>query len=162
MARKTSASKIERRRRKLARIRYEQALETARTRGKGLSDLAVLGVRSLVIVNGGAVIGLFTFLGNNQALAAHVFAYGVLAASIAFVLGLVTALLALLIAYRIGLEGLRADLNEVTSEVMRVHELPDPAPTPYARPAPPSGAWAIVSLACFVIGAVMALVSVSL
>lgn len=162
MARSTIPRTHGRRRRKLARIQFELAFEGIMSRAEGVRELALLGIRSLVIINGGALIGLFTFLGNNQALASRAFAFGVLAASVAFVLGLVTALIAVLIAYRIELENVRADLAQIISEVMQAHDIPEHAPPQYPHRAAPSGAWAIISLTLFVIGSLTALGSVLL
>jgi len=55
--------------RDLDKARVEALYRSQAERSKFVIDFALLGLRSLVLVNGGALIAMLTFLGHNQELA---------------------------------------------------------------------------------------------
>ncbi|HRK64394.1 MAG TPA: hypothetical protein PLN53_08355 [Terricaulis sp.] len=83
-------------RRDLVRIKYEQGLASVSDRSKAVFEFAYIALKSLILVHGGALIGLLTFLGNFPQAAN---ASGAWWAYAAFVFGLFTALLAVIFSY---------------------------------------------------------------
>lgn len=84
--------------RELAKIRYERLLHGSIDRSRAVVDFALLGLRGLTIINGGALIGLVTFLGHAEATrplqaAPLWWAYGL------FVVGLFLGFMAILASY---------------------------------------------------------------
>ncbi len=79
-----------------ARLKYQAQLTSAYERSKAVFDFALLGLRSIVIVNGGAIVGLLTFVGNFNRAADSA---GVWAAFVCFAVGLFAALAAILASY---------------------------------------------------------------
>jgi sterol desaturase/sphingolipid hydroxylase (fatty acid hydroxylase superfamily) len=81
----------------IIRIRYEQSVKGAIDRSRAVVDFALLGLRGLTIVNGGALIGLITFLGHYEDVPrTHTglwWAFGL------FVVGLSFSFLAILFSY---------------------------------------------------------------
>lgn len=71
---------------------FESAIE----RQKAFTAIVVLGLQSMLIVNGGALAGMLTFIGNVPTVAHNP---GVLCASVAFSIGIAAALFATLFAY---------------------------------------------------------------
>lgn len=155
-------------RRELAKIRYDRALANAGERSRGVFDFALMGLRSLIIVNGGALIGLFTFLGNFAHSARTASTPQLYLASLSFVLGLVFALVAVLFAYlaqsrfvwaeaveaeREGLRPLGEDSNEKYSEVVTDHSAG-------GRRQAVAITFAVSSVIFFLIGAVLSVVAV--
>ncbi|MBX9747582.1 MAG: hypothetical protein K2X34_11820 [Hyphomonadaceae bacterium] len=79
------------------KVRQVHLYEMAAKRFASAADFARLGVQSALIANGGALVGMLTFLGNTELS----FAGGGLWTTFgAFVVGLVAALSAVLLAYR--------------------------------------------------------------
>lgn len=79
-----------------AKIRYEATLTSTYERSKSVMDFALLGLRSLIFVNGGALVGLVTFIGNFGAAEDN---SGVILGFTLFVFGLFFAFLAVLLSY---------------------------------------------------------------
>lgn len=79
-----------------AKIMLEQAMRSSSERGQAVFDFALLALRSLLIANGGALIGLVTFLGHFQD---AVRAIGAWLAFGAFSLGVFFGLLAIMFSY---------------------------------------------------------------
>lgn len=79
-----------------AKIRYEASLTATYERSKSVMDFALLGLRSLIIVNGGALVGLVTFIGNFGAAEDN---SGAVLAFTLFVFGLFSGFLAVLFSY---------------------------------------------------------------
>lgn len=77
--------------------RLTQLSEDARLRGRQVVDLALLGLRSLLLLNGGAVVSLFTVLGHLSDLTIAQVRLWVAFGSYAF--GLVAVLLATLLGF---------------------------------------------------------------
>lgn len=71
--------------------------EACRSRNQGIFDLSILGLKSLIILNGGAIVALFTLLGHFDHLIVQPSwlwkAFG------AFVLGLTSVMIAIVLAY---------------------------------------------------------------
>lgn len=55
---------------------YKHQLEWDHLHGRAVIDFALAAIRSLILVNGAAVIALLTFMGNNSGTAAQVGALG--------------------------------------------------------------------------------------
>jgi hypothetical protein len=84
--------------RELAKIRYERHLQGAIDRSRAVIDFALLGLRTLTIINGGALIGLITFLGHVE-IARHAQPVPLWWAYALFVVGLFLSFGAILGAY---------------------------------------------------------------
>lgn len=84
--------------RELAKIRYERHLHGAIDRSRAVIDFALLGLRGLTIINGGALIGLVTFLGHVES-ARHAQAVPLWWAYALFVFGLFLSFIAILGSY---------------------------------------------------------------
>lgn len=50
----------------LDKLRTELLYRAAFERGKFVIDFAIMGIRSLVVINGGAIVAILTFLGHYQ------------------------------------------------------------------------------------------------
>lgn len=81
----------------LSKIRQSHLYEEARLSDRAVVDLALMGLKSLLLVNGGALIAMLTFLGNVQTEFAHPWLLWFSFAT--FVSGLVLALVATILGY---------------------------------------------------------------
>jgi hypothetical protein len=147
--------------RDLARVQYETVLRGAIDRSASVIEFALLGLRGLTIINGGALVGLLTFLGQYDIRVGGglIWAFG------AFVIGLFFAFVATLASYlsqtyfnwnemgeaqRIGMQALGRDSEELFKDSKKSYENGTTARL-----------WAIAaavsSLLCFVVGSFMAL-----
>ena len=142
-------------RQQLALARYEQVMQAVVARGNGVLELGITGIRSLVIIHGGALIGLFSLLGNAQNPTLHVSAQGIFAAAGAFVFGLVFALLNIFLVIRYEGQQIQIMLDEAEREALAGLEgQPPPKRPPVTRAA---GALGLLSVVLFIVGALAAL-----
>jgi hypothetical protein len=81
----------------LLRIRYETHLRGAVEGSRAVIEFALLGLRGLTIINGGALIGLVTFLGHYEEY--PVAAGWLMWAYVFFVIGLCASFAAILCSY---------------------------------------------------------------
>jgi hypothetical protein len=81
---------------KMAELQYELDVHDARERLRQQLELALVALRSLILVNGGAIVALFTFVGNSEA---SFDARAIWFAFTWFIVGLVLALLSLILGF---------------------------------------------------------------
>ncbi|MGE0532112.1 MAG: hypothetical protein AB7G40_14475 [Hyphomonadaceae bacterium] len=87
---------VTRYKRELDKARVEALYRSATERGKFVIDFAMLGLRSLTLVNGGAIVGILTFLGHNEHMAVRPALWAGFSSLIA---GLALSLIAIVCAY---------------------------------------------------------------
>jgi len=93
----TSPEALETRRLELTKVRANHLYEYSRLSEKAVIDFSLLGLRGLMLANGGALIATLTLIGSNQSAPASV---GALWVSVSlFVVGLFFALLTTLLTY---------------------------------------------------------------
>lgn len=147
---------------------HELAEEFNRARlGHGVS-FALEGLRHLVIINGGALVGLFTFIGNiggKEPAGVQIDPGAIWGASVAFIAGLALAVAANIAAYLSQDLFFAADNDELVSRIDRARGHATAPPSKgHERAGDISRAFGIacagLSLLGFIVGALFALAGV--
>lgn len=93
----SSDSTLSERTHDLVKVRQQALYSAAEMRGRAVVDFALLGLRSLLLLHGGALVGMLTFLGNFPELAQA--GNALWCAFTAFIVGLLLALVAVALSY---------------------------------------------------------------
>lgn len=139
----------------IAQMDYQQHLQEIPQRLQFQQDLALAALKGLTLVNGGAIVGLLTFIGNTATpIDQHDLGVGL----VSFVIGLTANLLAYILGYFSQATFMEATTHELWNDQRDMVGVPrDNEPARYVR----IGSWvlfvailtALTSLASFVYGA---------
>ena len=147
----------------LAKARLEQLYGITRDRMKGVVDLSLLGLRSLLLLNGGAVVSLFTVLGHYAEIGVR--ADRLWLSFACFVVGLVLNMVGLLFGFLSQNEFAAAEYTEATRAYF---EATIGIEQPHMTRSTKNGTWqwitaislVVASLIAFVCGSAFALIAV--